>query len=73
MAAVTICDQKNCKEIIEEEVEREFDLLTVDGVIKIRLTAEADFCWACAKKAKAKLARTAWDQLKKSRTKRGEE
>jgi hypothetical protein len=49
------------------EVDREFELLTDDGVIKIRLTAEVDFCWACAKKAKAKLARTAWDSLKQER------
>uniref|UniRef100_A0A6M3LNR5 Uncharacterized protein n=1 Tax=viral metagenome TaxID=1070528 RepID=A0A6M3LNR5_9ZZZZ len=70
MSKCTICDYKNCGEQINEDaVDKDFEILTDDGVLKITLTAKADFCWVCAKKAKAKLARQAWDQLKQARPK----
>ena len=71
MSQVLVCDQGNCKEIISGgTIEREFEIVTDDGTLKILLNEEKDWCPACARKAKNRLAMAANNELRKPRIKK---
>ena len=72
MSRCTICDYKNCGEQVNEEtVDKDFELVADEGTISITLSPGKDFCQACSRKAKNKLAMLANDALRKPRVKIG--
>jgi hypothetical protein len=66
MAAVTICDEKGCGKVIDGGPYDSFQ--EDDGPewsISIKLDEDVDRCESCARKMFARIARGAWDELKR--------
>ena len=61
-----ICDVPKCGKIVEEQETNDYQKRTNDCLITIVLP-EGDYCVSCARKLRARAARSAWDELKTKR------
>ena len=66
MASVKMCDTVGCGNLVEHDHEN-FVMEALEGKLVVMLAGgeSVDRCEVCEKKARAKLARKAWDFLKR--------
>ena len=66
MSREFVCDCPKCREIMEEPSTESYQHHTDDCLITIVLP-EGDYCVSCARKLRARAARSAGDELKTKR------
>ena len=67
---VKICDEPKCGKVIEGEQNSEYGMETEGGTVKIVLIGDMDRCASCTRKLLARLAASAWNELKQKRKKK---
>ena len=62
-----LCDEPKCGKIVKVDEPVAFQLSTDDGTVNITLSEGVDRCAECARKLRARAARSAWNELKMKR------